>query len=100
MAEIVKFIYVIIIFIFQLLVLREVDGKPFLSFLNFLLYFIHNISSHFNYFNFFYFLPLQTEVEVYQLPMWICARISSRIDYIHVPTCFLFYDRLCNQIPC
>jgi hypothetical protein len=54
MAEIVKFIYVIIIFIFQLFVLREVDGKPFLSLTNFLLYFIHNISSHFNDILFFF----------------------------------------------
>jgi hypothetical protein len=55
MGKIVEFLYVIIIFIFMLLVLREVDGKPFLSLTNFLLYFIHNISSHFNYILFFPF---------------------------------------------
>jgi hypothetical protein len=86
MAEFVKFSYVIIIFIFLLLVLREVDGKPFLSLTNFLLYFIHNISSQVNYILFFFFpfniiaglrclrsikfvLSHSLQTEVYQFPM-------------------------------
>jgi hypothetical protein len=65
MAEIVKFIYVIIIFIFQLFVLREVDGKPFLSLTNFLLYFIHNISSHFN--DILFFFPFNSGFKMFKI---------------------------------
>jgi len=40
MAEIVKFIYVMIIFFSLFLDVMKVDGKPFLSFTNFHNYFV------------------------------------------------------------
>jgi len=46
MVEIVKFVYVIIIFISLFLIAKNVEGKPVFSFFNSLRYFLHNILSH------------------------------------------------------
>jgi len=48
MAEIVKFIYVMVIFISVFLVSMNVEGNPFFNVLNFLNYLLHNILSHFS----------------------------------------------------
>jgi len=45
MAKIIKFVHVMIILIFLLLVSTNIDGNPFLSFSNLLIYFVNNISS-------------------------------------------------------
>lgn len=49
MTELVKFVFVMLNFIFLFLAAKNVDGMPFLSFSNFLLYFVPNILSHFSY---------------------------------------------------
>jgi len=44
MADIINFVYVIIIVLFIFFIRKNSDGKPFfISFSNYLLYFAHNI---------------------------------------------------------
>jgi len=58
MTKIVKFVYVIIIFISLLVVAMDVDGTHFVSYTSFSNYFLYYISSHFTkiiYSTFFFF---------------------------------------------
>lgn len=72
MAEIVKFVYVIIFIIYMFFVSTNIEGNLFLSFSNFLIYFVKNISSQFSYILLFsYFITAR-------LPQ---PKLVCRIDY-------------------
>ncbi|RHN44944.1 hypothetical protein MtrunA17_Chr7g0224951 [Medicago truncatula] len=81
MADIIKFVYVIIIVLFIFFSGKNIDGKTifFLSFSNYLLYFAHNILSHFSNILLFTFSSQQ---RIYALMMFIVKNISARLVYI------------------
>ena len=80
MTKIVKFVYVIIIFISLLVVAMDVDGTHFVSYTSFSNYFLYYISSHFTkiiystfFFLFFFFISAG--------PIRICSDDDDCIGY-------------------
>jgi len=80
MADIIKFVYVIITVLFIFFSGKNTDGKPFfISFSNYFLYFAYNILSHFSNILVFTF---SSQERIYALMIFIVKNISARLVYI------------------